>query len=90
MDTYLITYDLNKPGQEYNELYEKIKDLSSIWWHHLDSTWLIKHEGPSTVIRDGITPKLDSNDSLLVVKLTGEGAWRGIDSKGSEWLKKNL
>jgi hypothetical protein len=33
---------------------------------------------------------IDSNDALLVVLLSGEGAWFGIDDDGSKWLKDNL
>jgi hypothetical protein len=88
--TYLIGYDLNRPGQSYPELLEAIKGLTDTWWHHLDSTWIIKHDGPATVIRDILRPHIDANDELLVVKLTGEGAWAGFKEQGSAWLKNNL
>lgn len=90
MATFLISYDLNKPGQDYKDLMAAIKGLSDTWWHHLDSTWLLQHPGPSTAIRDSLKPHLDASDELLVVKLTGEGAWTGFDEKGSKWLKDNL
>jgi len=89
MATYLISYDLNMPGQDYEKLYEAIKDLGT-WWHHLDSTWIIKYNGTAKDIRDTLKPHLDSNDDLLVVKLTGEGAWKGFSDKDSQWLKNNL
>lgn len=40
MSALLITYDLNKPGQNYEELYERIKRLGT-WWHYLGSTWIV-------------------------------------------------
>lgn len=40
MTVYCVSYDLNKAGQNYNDLYEELKK-SPNWWHHLDSTWLI-------------------------------------------------
>ena len=89
MGTYLIGYDLNKPSQNYDELHEAIKSLGA-WWHHLDSTWIGKHDGPSTTIRDYLKPYIDSNDELLVVKLTGEAAWTGFNQRGSDWLRENL
>lgn len=89
MASYLIGYDLNKNGQDYTALIEAIKGLGS-WWHCLDSTWIVKHDGPSTVIRDALKPYIDSNDELLVVKLTGEGAWMGFKTECSTWLKENL
>lgn len=90
MATYMIGYDLNTPGKDYAKLIEAIKRVGSNWWHCLDSTWIIKHDGPSTTIRDALAPYLDSNDELLVACLTGEGAWRGFDNDCSSWLKSNL
>lgn len=89
MATYLISYDLYRPGQDYTQLLQAIKRLGG-WWHHLDSAWIVKHSGPATAIRDALTPHIDANDELLVVRLTGEGAWKGFNDEGSVWLKNNL
>lgn len=90
MATYLIGYDLNKSGKDYAALIEAIKKVATNWWHCLDSTWIIKHDGPAVSIRDALSPHIDSNDELLVVKLTGEGAWIGFDKQCSDWLLNNL
>jgi hypothetical protein len=90
MSTYLIGYDLNTPGKYYKSLIDAIESLSGTYWHHLDSTWLIHHDGPSTDIRDSLLSHIDSNDELLVVKLTGEGAWKGFNERGNSWLSNNL
>lgn len=90
MATYLIGYDLNKSDKDYSELIEAIKGLSDTWWHQLDSTWIIKHGGDAASIRNALTAHIDSNDELLVVELSGEGAWAGFNERGSKWLKSNL
>lgn len=90
MKTYLIGYDLNSPGKDYAELIKAIKELSNNWWHHLDSTWIVKHDGSAVSIRDNLKKHIDLNDELLVVNLSGEGAWSGFNEKGSKWLKDNL
>jgi hypothetical protein len=90
MATYLIGYDLNKSDKDYPKLIEAIKGLTDTWWHHLDSTWIIKHAGTAATIRGILKPHIDSDDELLVVKLTGEGAWTGFNDKGSKWLTDNL
>jgi hypothetical protein len=89
MKTYLVGYDLDKPGQDYNDLIKAIKALGS-WWHCLDSTWIIKTDWSAIQIRDNLQKHIDSNDKLLVVLLSGEGAWVGFDSQCSNWLKDNL
>ncbi|MDR7371762.1 CRISPR-associated protein Cas2 [Flavobacterium aquidurense] len=87
--TYLIGYDLNKSGQDYTTLIEEIKKLGT-WWHCLDSTWIIKSSSNASIIRDHLKKFIDSNDELLVVCLTGEGAWTGFTEECSIWLKNNL
>ena len=89
MKSYLITYDLNRPGQNYDSLYEAIKKLGT-WWHCLDSNWIIKSNMSAVGIRDTLTPCIDQNDSLLVVFLSGEAAWRGFSDECTSWLKDNL
>lgn len=87
--TYLIGYDLNKSGQDYSTLIEKIKELGD-WWHCLDSTFIIKSTSTSISIRDHLKNFIDVNDELLVVGLNGEAAWYGFNSECSNWLKNNL
>ena len=92
MKSYLIGYDLNKPREnnDYKDLIDKIKTLSATRWHCLDSTWIIKTDQPAKIIRDALAPYLDSGDELLVVHLSGEGAWKGFDDACSTWLSSNL
>jgi hypothetical protein len=87
--TYLITYDLNKPGQDYSKLFEAMKGLGA-WGHHLDSTWIVKTNLSATQIRDRLNPPvIDPNDGLLVVRLQGDWAsWMTPDT--NEWLQKNI
>ncbi|WP_045319837.1 hypothetical protein [Limimaricola cinnabarinus] len=94
MATYMIGYDLNREGVGYSDanrrLTEKIKETFTYWWHHLDSTWIVKSDLTAVNIRDTLKSVLDADDELLVVKLSGTGAWSGFSEKGSSWLKNNL
>lgn len=47
-------------------------------------------ENSAEDIRNCLRPQIDAIDELLVVALTGEGAWSGFSSDGSRWLKDNL
>ncbi len=89
MKTYLITYDLHKPGQQYEDLYKAIEKLGE-WWHCLGSVWIVKSGLTATQIRDSLRSHHDSNDSVLVVLLSGEGAWAGFSEQCSSWLESNL
>jgi len=90
MNSYMIGYDLNKPEQNYTNLITTIKESFDNWWHYLDSTWIVNTTLNTLEIRDLLQPHVDGDDELLVVKLSGEGAWAGFDQKASEWLKTNL
>ena len=89
MPTYIISYDLNKPGQDYAGLYDALKTEKS-WWHHLDSTWCVVSDKTAAQLRDKLQAKMDANDALLVVKSAGEAGWFGFNQKGSNWLRDNL
>ena len=90
MKTYLIGYDLHKPGQEYSPLFEKIKELANGYWHHLDSTWVVNSAKTATEIRDILSPYIDSNDELLVIQVAEKWASRGLTDRANAWLRNNL
>jgi hypothetical protein len=89
MNTYLVGYDLNKPGQYYTKLINALQAYPN-WWHHLDSTWVIKSALTTEQIRNDLKQHIDASDELLVVRLSGEAAWYGFNQEGSQWLMTNL
>lgn len=90
MRTMLVSYDLNRPGQNYAGLYEALKAVP-LWWHYLDSTWLVRTEESAAQLRDRLSPCLDGGDELLVIDVTSpEAAWSGFDQRASQWIKDNL
>lgn len=89
MRTYLIGYDLNKPGQNYENLIAAIKKFGT-WWHGLDSTWLVKSSSSAAQIRDSLHPHMDASDELMVLEISGSAAWVGFNEECSSWLKNNL
>jgi len=64
-----INYDLKRPGQNYNALYEAIKSCGS-WWHHLGSTWLVDTTLNANGVWDRLAPHVDKNDNVLVIGVT--------------------
>lgn len=89
MSTYAISYDLDAPNRDYAGVAKAIEACGKAW-HCLDSTWLVVSNMDHMQIRDKVYSAMDEGDSLLVVKLTGAGAWKGFDSGCSKWLKDNL
>lgn len=90
MALYIVSYDLKTPGRNYNNLYEAIKSYGT-WWHHLESTWIIKSNLTAGSITDHLRSHLDTNDLLLVAKMyTSDTEYNGwLPAKAWEWIKNN-
>lgn len=89
MATYIITYDLNKAGQDYESLESAIKAYGT-WAKIATTTYVIVSSDSASDIRDYLKGQIDKNDELFVGKLSGEAAWSGLGDKVSTWLKENL
>jgi hypothetical protein len=90
VQTLLVGYDLNRPGQDYENLIEGLK-RTGVWWHHLDSTWIVRTEETPAELRDRLKPHIDTNDEVLVIDVTGRAAaWMGFCKKAGDWLLKEL
>lgn len=74
MAKYLITYDLDKPNQNYEGVISTIKSLGA-WAKLCESAWLVVCSSSAATVRDTVRKKMDSNDRLMVAALTGEAAW---------------
>lgn len=90
MAVYVISYDLNRPGQNYNDLFEAIKNVGSDWWHCLTSTWLVVSNKSAYQIAQAIGAHMDANDKLLVNPVVNGSAWAGFGGDCESWLQRNL
>jgi hypothetical protein len=91
MATVLIAYDIHPPeGEAYENLTEKIRSLGA-WWHHLETTWIVKSVHAPDEIRDQLSAYVGSDDQVLVVDISGDTAeWLGVNDTGSKWLKEAI
>lgn len=83
MNTYLISYDLNIPGQKYDELYKLIKDFPD-QIHMQDSVWIIQAIEDSKFIYKYLSKVLDKGDDILIIKVSRD--FYGISQK-EKWDK---
>lgn len=90
MNTLLVGYDLNRPGQNYTELIKYLKSQGT-WWHYLDSTWLIVTSISASELRDEIKRLVDSGDEVLVLSVKGD-AWVsfGFSDRANKGLKEHI
>lgn len=88
MSTYIVSYDLIKPGQNYNKLYDAIKSYGT-WGRINESVWAVVTDKTAVQVREHLSQYIDSNDRIFVIKSGVEAAWRNSICK-NEWLKEHL
>jgi hypothetical protein len=89
MSAYMITYDLNKSGKDYNGVYQAIKDSSTAWCHYWDSSWLIKSSHTPNEITDKVKTHLDSDDRLIVIEVKDNyQGW--LTDEQWKWIRENI
>lgn len=67
---YMITYDLNSPGQNYDQIIKIIKEnISLSWCSFWKSSYLIKSNLSTKQIQEKIQPYLDSSDRMIIIEV---------------------
>jgi hypothetical protein len=91
MATILIGYDFHAPeGPAHDQLVKAIQSLG-VWWHHIETIWIVKCEQTPEAIRDQLKSHVSSDDQLLVIDISGDTTeWFGLNETGSAWLKNNV
>lgn len=90
MPTLLVGYDLRQPGQNYAPLVDQLRSHGT-WWHHLDSTWLVRTELTPIQLRNVLRGLIDSSDEILVIDVSGRSwAGAGFEDRAYDWLRQNM
>jgi hypothetical protein len=91
LPSMLIAYDIHPPkGEGYENLVEAIRSLG-VWWHHLETVWIVQCSYTPAEIRDRLRSHIGIEDQLLIVDISGDVAgWAGVNDTGSEWLAQNI
>jgi hypothetical protein len=87
MKVYSINYDLKKPGMDYQDLYDAIKQYN--WWHYLESTWLVHTNDSASDIFKRLKPHIDDNDSILIIE-AGKDKAGWLPEEAWDWINKKL
>jgi len=89
MNTYIISYDLIRPGKDYSNLIAHIKGYT--WAYPLKSVWLIKSSLTAEQVRNAARTHMDANDKILVIDVTSRAAaWANLPQDVSTWIQSSL
>mgnify|MGYP000899848948 CR=1 FL=1 len=86
MSVLLVGYDLNSPGQNYNDLISAIERYTCC--HALDSMWFIDTASDPADVRDNLGAYIDKGDQLYVMKLRRHWA-ASFKDDCTGWLKSS-
>ena len=86
MNVIEITYDLRKPGRNYENVYAYLKGFE--WCRPLESVWFVRTEKTAEQVRNDLLVRIDANDGLLCVNVTDDAmAWHGLSPVAGNWLR---
>lgn len=84
-----ISYDLNRPGQNYDKVIEKIKTLGS-WARIHQSFWYVKSTLTARQAADAVWSVMDSTDTVYVVDATNNvAAWQNLSDEVANHIRDN-
>jgi len=83
-----ISYDLNRAGQNYTDLYDTIKTAPG-YISAMDSFWFINTTESVKTWSDRLLKVIDKNDDLFIVDITGQSRQGWMSKDAWEWLKKH-
>ena len=94
MAWYVVSYDLRREvsSEDYERMHEALKTASDFCWP-LESFWIIDTPlVPSQVIEVLMARQiLDDNDGVVVLEITGVGAFRRVASQATaDWLAQRI
>ncbi|MFT6909007.1 MAG: hypothetical protein ACJAS1_005714 [Oleiphilaceae bacterium] len=83
----IISYDLNSPGQDYDQVIDKIKTVGS-WANIQKSLWYVSSILTAKAAAEAIYTTMDNNDSLIVVDSTNNDAyWYGLSDEVAKHIQ---
>lgn len=84
MAVFAVTYDLNVPGQKYQDLIAYLRTLDS--FHAQKSMWFVNVATTPIQLRDALLKYFDANDKLFV-SVVIKNAWAsGGMPTAAAWL----
>jgi hypothetical protein len=87
MSVFLITFDLDRIGNNYTSIRKKLVAMDALQAH--GTLWFARHEGTAEELRGYLQDCLQQNDRLFVGMVTGN--WSGINmNHAGRWLREQV
>lgn len=87
MSVLLVTYDLQKPGQDYSGFHDVIK--KNAWAKLSESSYAVDTTDSPQTLYNKLDPHMDTNDQVYVITLKSPYFGRGPETV-NQWLSQRL
>lgn len=87
MTTFVVSYTLKRPGQDYETLWDELGRLDG--QRALEALWLVNVNNTAKEVHDHLKGYVDANDRLWVSELTAKRAVTNAIVGTSDWLRNN-
>ena len=84
-----INYDLNKAGQNYTGLIEKIKTVGTSWAKPCESCWLVATTKSPNAVFELLKPYIDSNDRMMVSRFYSNDYTGWLSKEIIDWIARH-
>lgn len=88
---FMLTYDLNSPGQSYDDVIKTIKeDISTgAWCSYWKSSYLLRSNLTPKQMMAKLKPFLDKGDRFFITEIVdNKSGW--LTEKNWEYINKNI
>ena len=87
---FMLTYDLNSPGQKYEKLRNVIKnEISNGYCNYWESSFLFRSRLTPSEIVEKLKPYLDSGDKMFVTEIVNnKEGW--LTEKQWDFINNNI
>lgn len=83
---YLISYDLNAPGQDYQRIQATIEKCGPAI-RCLKSVWMLNSLLTVARLQETIKANSDENDNFIVIDVTGQGRDGWMPKAYWDWMR---
>lgn len=90
MNSFLVTYKLDKSTESYDNISSKLKNYSN-WAKLFARTWIIRTSDSSKRVRDELADVIEGKGKIVVINIT-DSAWATyrINDTMIYWMKNNV
>jgi hypothetical protein len=87
MAVHAVSYDLRKPGRNYQGLYDRLAAWNA--FRVLQSVWIIKSDSKPIDICSDLIKYIDAGDGLMVGQLSN-AAWYNLEGQTGDKLNRSF